>query len=289
MKLSVTYSTLADLRERIGAPLSNWSLSDSLLNPREELLSKLEDGIDIDLADVTAGPGKLLTYEGEQVVLYIKDTRNSQWELENQPENSKRFHVAECKTLENMRNEGRFERYVVTNRKDGKFLVDWYDFNTRERGETEAALKVCKNCLKSLNWRGYINPADRLEEEGVDQSKIWSDFSISEFLMEYSTFFHSKPSRKDLTAELNDYVYDWPAISQRERRRANWTCKKCKVNLSSTPRLLHCHHKNGVVTDNNSSNLEVLCAICHSEQPLHQHMKVKARDRAIILAARSRN
>lgn len=291
MKLTLSFPELALARERIGTPLSSWSPGAATLDPREALIAELIEGIELDLGEIKAGPGGLLTYKGEQVILYIKDTRSSLWTLTNEPEKSRRFHVAECSTLEKMRSEGRFERYVVTNRMDGLFKVDWLDPDTRERGETEAALKVCKNCLNTLNWRGYQRSEDRLllpEGRRLGKSEIWGSFSISEFLMDYATFFISKPGRRDTTAPPNVYVAEWPAISERMRRQANWRCGHCQVDLSDHPGLLHCHHRNGVVTDNSPSNLEVLCAIDHAAQPGHKHMRVSDVHRRTILAARAR-
>lgn len=280
MKINLDFLELKAQREAIGAPLSDWRIGTARLDPRGELLTELGAGIEIDLADVSVGPGKLLAYKGEQVLLYIKDTRSSLWTLQSEPENSRRFHIADCRTLDRMRNEGKFERYVVTNRTDGLFLVDWLNPESGARGQTEAGLKVCKDCLSILNWRGYDSPADRLKgSDGSLQGKtsIWSGFSILEFLMDYSTFFRNKPSRRDTAALLNAYVNDWPAISQRRRRAANWKCEECKVDLAEHPGILHCHHRNGVVTDNSAANLSVLCALCHAVQPGHQHMKVSER------------
>ncbi|MBS9716937.1 hypothetical protein ACFFUT_09100 [Pseudohalocynthiibacter aestuariivivens] len=208
----------------------------------------------------------------------------------NEPEKSRRFHVAECDTLETMRNAGRFERYVVTNRTDGAFLVDWRNSITRERGEVEARLKVCKNCLNAINWRGYARAQDRLRQvNGNRQSKkaVWESFDISEFLLDYSTFFTSKPSRHDITASPNVYVTRWAAISEELRRLRGWRCEACGVNLSTLPGLLHCHHKNGVVTDNNQKNLMVLCSIDHAKQPNHQHMKVSRQHQMLIMKLRA--
>ena len=105
------------------------------LDPRQQLLTKLREGIEIDLAEVEVGAGQLLTYKGEQVILYIKDTGSSYWTLKNEPEKSKRFHISDCQTLVNMRGAGRYERYVVTNRTDGLFLVDWFDHESNEKGD----------------------------------------------------------------------------------------------------------------------------------------------------------
>jgi len=277
MKLSLSFPELSNIRERIGAPLTGWRPGSPVLDPRQVLLAELREGVEIALSDIVVGPGRLLTYKGEQVLLYIKDTRASQWTLENAPEDTRRFHVADCSTLNAMREAGRFERYVVTNRMDGYFKVDWLDPDTRERGETESALKVCKNCLKSLNWRGYDEPTSRLQlHDGSRQSKgaIWQEFAIAEFLAEYATFFRARPSRRDTEADHNVYVASWPQISEQKRRAAGWRCQGCTVLLEKRPGLLHVHHKNGVVTDNAQKNLIALCIECHAEQPFHGHMKV---------------
>jgi hypothetical protein len=286
MKLIVEFKELEGQRERIGANLSSWNIHSSSLDPREQLLFELGKGIEIKLNEVDVGPGPLLTYKGEQVILYIKDTGSSLWTLKNEPEKSRRFHIAECQTLESMRSAGRFERYVVTNRMDGVFLVDWLDPESYERGETEAELKVCKNCLSCINWRGYEtapNQANLLAKNQHSKRSIWNEFLISEFLMDYSTFFHSRPSRLDINAELNAYVSDWQSISERRKRNQNWSCESCHVNLSELKGYsIHCHHLSGVVTDNSDRNLKVLCAICHSKQPFHHRMKVPTQLRSKI-------
>lgn len=289
MKISVSFPELTDQRIRLGAALSSWKISAPSINPRLSLLNDLDAGIEVNISDLEIGPGKLLTYQREQVLLYIKDTRSSLEELINEPENSRRFHIAECQTLADMRRKGRFERYVVTNRMTGVFKVDWLNSDTKERGETQAELKVCKNCLKELNWRGYDRPSDRLmfpDGTRLDRNGIWETFSISEFLMDYSTFFHSKPKRRDDNAGLNNYVQDWPQISELKRRQAKWRCEQCSVDLSAHPSVLHCHHRNGVVTDNSFTNLMVLCALCHAAQPSHGHMHVLPRDKQTITRAR---
>lgn len=290
MKLLVSFLALSEQRNRLGAPASKWSLNSKRLSPRETILSKLVSGISIEIGDLETSTGGLLSYKGEQVFLYIKDTNSSKWTLENEPEKSRKFHIAECSTLDDMRSKGRFERYVVTNDTSGDFQVDWLDPDTRERGETIAKLKVCKNCLKTLDWCGYLKTENRsVSQSGTRTSKseIFNNFDMSVFLLEFSTFFHQKSSRMASEAELNIYVPKWSGISQNRRRAANWQCDECGVHLAQAPWALHCHHRNGVVTDNRNSNLEVLCALCHSEQPDHGHMQVSASIKNTILKART--
>lgn len=289
MKLSVTFRGLSALRQRMNAPSSNWELKSKRLSPRELVLADLETGIEIQLDELETSTGGLLSYKGEQVLLYIRDTGSSKWILENEPEKSRKFHIAECSTLDVMRQKGRFERYVVISGNDGVFPVDWKDLDTGERGETEAALKVCKNCLKALDWLGYEHSEHRENSERgtiMTKREIFQSFDISDFFLSYSTFFHQKPSRKASEAELNEYVPNWSKISTRRRRQAKWRCEACKVDLNHAPWALHCHHRNGVVTDNSTANIEVLCALCHAAQPYHGHMKVNAKTKATILRAR---
>lgn len=278
MKLDIKFSSLQAQRERIGAALSSWKINSADLANRQNLLDSLEEGIEIDLDQVEVGPGGLLAYLGEQVILYIKDTQSSLATLKDEPEQSKRFHVAECRTLRKMRAAGRFERYVVTRRADGKFLVHyskpgrWWSY----AGETEASLKVCKDCLNAINYQMYFYKHES------ERNLIWWDFSIADFLMEYSTFFTSQPSRRDTTAIPDEYVKDWSRIGQQQKEEARWHCEECGVNLSEfsvSGGLMHCHHKNGVKTDNRPENLSVLCVLCHAKQPYHQHMKVPPHQR----------
>ena len=279
MKLTVSYKELEGLVRKMGAERSSWVAGDAQLSPREKLLEDLERGIGIDLSEVISGPGSLLTYAGEQVILYIKDTRDAKDKLQYSPEQSRRFHVAECTTLSDMREKGRFERYVVTRRTDGFFTVDWLERETNKRGEIDAALKVCKNCLKEINYNRY-------ETRNSDKNSIWKSFSIPSFLRDYSTFFVRLPSRTDENAPIDDYVKGWSGISTSVRQARSWACEKCSVNLEHVKNLLHVHHKNGVKTDNSDRNLKVLCALCHAEEPMHNHLKVRGDEKQRILSAR---
>lgn len=50
-------------------------------------------------------------------------------------------------------------------------------------------------------------------------------------------------------------------------------------SLSPDLVLIHCHHINGVKSDNRRENLQVVCAECHSEKPDHGHMTVTLHNR----------
>lgn len=272
MKLNITFPELIAQQRKIGASECTWNLDTEELDPRTKHIMELERGIEISLRDVERQPGGLLAHKGEQVILYIKDTGDSFEKLKNEPESSRKFHLFNCKTLVKMEMEGRFERYVVTRKTDGNFLVFWRDPYTNEHGETKARLNVCKNCLYSLNWKGY---SKRLKMRDA-RDAIVKEFSIEEFFREYATFFQKLPKESDITALPNDYVKDWSNISRGYKEKAGWVCSSCTVVLEKRQlrKHLHCHHISGKRRDNSGQNIEVLCALCHRDQFLHQRMKV---------------
>ena len=263
----------------MGARPSSWRLppyeTRQRREERKELRRELQQGKEIGSLDEIESRGGLLTYKGEQVVLYIKDTRQDKYTLLRYPEDARRFHVGECQTIKDMRSKGRFERYVVATRQDGLFLVEAIDLDKA----FEARLLVCKNCLSQLNWKGYANSR---------AVKVWEEFSLQDFFAEFTTFFSSRPRYTDRTAPPGGYARGWPRLANRLKRARGWRCAECGVNLSDYQSLLHGHHKNGVTSDNRPENIVVLCLLCHSEQPYHGRVQPSDTDRKIIESLREK-
>ncbi len=276
MRLDLTFPELGRLVTRMGAASSHWTPNNKPLDALELLRAELAEGKEIPLSEVEVSFGGLLTYQGEQVVLYIKDTRQERSTLLHDREEARRFHIAECRTLDRMRREGRFERYVVTTRRDGLFLVEATDPMSGSVEELEARLGVCRNCLAELDWKRYG------DLNSNEKKHIWNEFSLDDFFAEFATFFRSNPVYSDETAPRGGYAKNWSRISERIRAERNWQCEECGVDLSDHRHLLHCHHKNGVVSDNNSANIAVLCLLCHSEQPAHNYLKPNPKYRLLI-------
>lgn len=269
MKLTVDFSSLFAAARKMGEPIEDDFVLDTPREPWEDKLGT--EGIELeDINDLEETDG-LLSYRGRQVLLYIQDHGSKAQEALLDPKVGKKYHVAECRTLHKMRNEGRFERYVVTNDISGEFHIIGYDYMTRQPVEGKARLHICKNCLTYLNYKGYSKPGNY---------SAFKNFDLSEFFQTYSSFFTHMPLRK--TGEKEGYTSDWPKVSRAFRQEKGYTCEKCGVHLAEQPKLLHVHHINGVKSDNRKANLRALCADCHSKEAFHESMYVSHSDRQTI-------
>lgn len=276
MKLDVQFPELDNLIARMGGKQSSWRLPSPECG---ELIAGDAKGVPLDLETleglvVKTGCGRrLLSSGGNQVVLYIKDTRLDRDILLNDVENAVRFHISDCVTIQRLRREKRFERYVWTTRSDGKFMVESSDYE----GDVEVSLGVCRYCLKELDWRGWISQAQT--------GDIWHNFSLQEFFDEFETFFSSLPQYSSATTPRGGYAANWNQIATEIKQQRNWCCEECGVDLSHHKPLLHAHHRNGVVSDNHPSNIDVLCKMCHSEKPSHGRLRASiTRDERSLIA-----
>ena len=224
----------------------------------EDIDDELMGGIDIELESVEHS-NRVLEFKGRQVVLFIPDHG---WRVRDALENGergKRIHVAWCRTLEDMKARGRYERYVVTTSIGPRFPISGRD-EIEASIEGEAELKVCMNCLKCLRYRGYTG----------GRGPIWRSFRLEEFYETYRTFFPEMPTRWAGAPE--GYSDDWSRVSRNYRALRSWTCEECSVKLGDATDLLDVHHRDGVKSNNAESNLKVVCRLCHAREPSHGHM-----------------
>ena len=249
----------------LGKPLG---LDDAIIGP-----------IDWEDFDSIRGKGDLLEKHGQQVMLYMRGHYSGTFHqalLDGVRGN--KVHVAYCQKLEEMKQAGRLDSdYFLSQTIDDRFLI------TERHNEAQgyAELKVCKLCLRKLNYEGYLTP-------GCGKRRIFDDFTYERFFEQYASFFNFHPTNQDkeITAGRSGYTEDWPKISRDLRAKHNYQCTECRVNLSYHRKMLHVHHISGVKNDNRLENLQVLCIDCHSKQPRHQHMFVHRDERQLIASLR---
>ena len=268
MKIDFNIKSLDDLLNVMGARLIEAKESSDFLSPLEIEELQSQEGKQINIDDVAPDDDGLIRYFDEIVMIHIRDTQKSIFTVENHPEDTVRFHVAyHCTTLMKMREKGKIDRYFASQNMDGEFTVDAYvDERNRnsEIKETISKLKVCKNCLKELQYKGCTT-------ERPVPVDIWHGFDIPDFFENYPKAHFKKPKFDKHTYKGSDYTSDFPIIRRELLEKRNYCCERCKVNLSqmNLRKLLHVHHKNSVKSDNSLKNLEVLCIDCHANEHAH--------------------
>lgn len=276
MKLNIDFSNLEAAVSKMGSSRVEFVIKQNYV-PRDPIDIQLGDGFEVDFADIQFETG-LASYEGRQVLLYIKDHHYGN-KYEQAIENGKsgnRYHVADCSKLEEMRKKGRLERYVVTNKLDGIFKISRGANEYREAQEGETKLQICQFCLDAINYQGFKNIS-----RGPKRQSFVATFDLTGFFDTYSSFFKFMPSGI-ADNQTESYSDDWQQISNKVKEKYLYVCQQCGVDLKSNKRLLQTHHKNGVKADNTDLNLTALCADCHRKQPLHTHMFVPHKDTQLI-------
>jgi hypothetical protein len=257
------------LRRAMGAELREFAPmpGDDVLTP--EAINRLAtEGIEIPLDQVSILRDGTLAYKGRRVVLYIRDVRQFRNRL---PADGglPRYHVTDCDKLKEMRANHRYERYVVATRETGEFRINLMR-NDGSHQESDEQLNVCQFCLGRLNWDNFtVRRQHKRERQTVVRT-----FTLARYFSVYpKTFIQLMPQHTEQTAPHNKYTRDFPQIAEGIKRKRDYRCEACNVDLSGQRRFLHAHHKNGIQNDNREDNIEVLCIEHHAQRPYHSHMK----------------
>lgn len=267
LKNFLTDGNFNSLRQRLGAPLSLYKVIIDLPKPvlRTRAVNAAatlpETGVEIDgLSKLEVNSDGTLKYEGKRVSVHIRDVQAI-----GGNHHSPRFHIYNCRTLDDMRNNGRFDRYVVSDRDDDVFFIRIDAGPLRQ-----TKLSVCQNCLDKLSWDGFSLENTKEKRYGVVQS-----FTLRRFFERYPrALIPVLPKHTVDTAPINDYPLNWDDISNELRRQLGYRCQECEIHLSAEfRRFLHVHHLNGLKYDTSPNNLRCLCIECHSKSYGHSHMR----------------
>lgn len=219
-------------------------------------------GIDVKLKDISVHKDGTFLYKGLRVLIYIRDVHQIGLDAR-----MPRYHLADCKKIQEMRERNRFERYVNSIDATGTFKVN-YIRNGRPQSK-DLQLPVCRYCLALLGLCGYRSSLPETQKDAIVR-----DFTPGMFFERYPMTLYSRLPRDFAdSSDINDYPVNWDVQSERIRRKAGWRCSKCDGDLSSYRRLLHVHHEDGDRRNNRESNLKVLCVRCHADEANHEHMK----------------
>lgn len=279
MKLEVDLSGIENARRNMGADKAVIGrLRNTVLAADPIELRLIEKGEIVlprkALLESLTSPAGLLAIGNTQVTLHIFEPYDDYEALTAMPASGPKFHICDCDTLDAMKDKGRFDRYVVSSRTDGRFRVRPYSRLDRSHGEElDAVLLPCRNCLRQLNYQDFA-AVNRLK-----QDRIVADFSIRNFFENFEPVFRCLPLYKETTFPTGSRLTSWARISYRTRQKAGWICACCKVNCENAKGFLHTHHKDGNRENNRSENHEVLCFICHRNRPLHERMHIQYNDR----------
>jgi hypothetical protein len=263
------FEPLNNLRHLMGAELGKFTSAKSSphLTPDEiDRLARI--GIEIPLDQVRVLDDGTLAYKDSRVVLYIRDvTQHRKHVLTEQ--DMPRFHISDCKKLEEMRRNKRFERYVVSTREDGLFVLNTKHGESREYRQSTERLKICQFCLGKMEWERFSYRMPYLRKMEIVRS-----FTLHEFFKKYGkTLITKSPSHTAASAPLNEYTKDFREVANSIKRQRNHLCDKCRRDFSRNQKWLEAHHINGIRSDHRPSNIAILCLGCHADEYLHSHMK----------------
>jgi len=283
VELRDSFDRLEELRKRIGGAERSSSFDEPIAPLRDIERELKTTGIDVEREDIQQ-VGPYLTYKGEHLaILYILNSNSSSSDLENNEpaKSTPKFHLTWCRTLEQMTQRKRFDRYVLSRSESNLFRVEALERDPdaiRRLGERHMLegirLYPCQNCLNDLTYRGF-----ELTQPKPSRLNQVEEFGIKTYLQENDgnlTVMKHLPKVLAENAKAGGYTQDFPEISRRLREEQNWKCTECGIDMSDKKEGLHTHHINGVKHDNSRRNLRVLCALCHKDvDEHHRTMYVK--------------
>lgn len=273
------WQELIDLKVRMGLDPSALGKLEVVVDPGRLTADEIEklvspDGLELpSLESLKVLDDGTLSYKDSRVILYIRDVTVFQ----NRAVEPK-FHLSNCRTLQDMRQRNRIERYVIATRHDGVFKLNVITGNVPK--EQLVQLHVCQNCLSFLGYEGFSYKKNQQWRIGVVK-----DFALEKFFSLFPKSLHVyRPQHTADTAPINAYSSLFPSISLSVKKVAGFKCQQCRVDLSMPEhqQYLHCHHKNGIKSDNATANLTAVCLGCHADEPSHSHMKSLAEYKAFM-------
>ncbi len=261
MKLPTFEHNLGRQRREMNAERLAWDTKgwdDGNIENLSEALRRGQDVIlgDLDLAafeDLDA----FITDDGIRFLVYIREQ-----------EGLYKYHLKMCNHLVGRRNQNTLtNRYVATVQKSNEFTITGQYANSPVR---RVKLDVCQFCLGGVGW--VDDEYGAFKYNRINSADIVKRFHPSTYFSRYIEESFDSDIPRDVETVPNQYSTSHSTISLMKKELVNYTCQSCGLSLANNPnknQYLHLHHVNGVKSDYDYENLEVLCVICHDNA--HEH------------------
>ncbi len=189
-----------------------------------------------------------VTCAGLRCAIYIKRQRPPYTDVEKGT-SSYKYHLCNCKTIEEMTAKGDGRRYAATARDDGRFPVIVSE--GAGQGERLLTLALCRNCVETLTAAGmYEQP-----------------FSLKEFFRRHQNLVLAGDGRPGApTPEEKAQAY---------KNAAGCVCQHCGVDCAGEPQCLALYI--GARPPASAHGHYVLCVSCLIEHGLAEAAGLEAR------------
>lgn len=224
--------------------------------------------ISVNYDEFSFASDETIEINGVKCCAYIMDQKPGLYDLKEMVSGYK-YHLCNCRTLQEMVRGGRKKRYVVTSKDDGMFHVNPQGA-TNIKKPVLMSITLCEHCIKILHAHDmYFEP-----------------FSLREFYKRYQQDIPYDFQREEQVVVTESYAPDHAEVAKKYKEAVSYKCQLCHVDCSKNKNCLHLHHKNGVGADNKRENLQVLCVMCHMEQYQHGRMKKNPEYETAVLTVR---
>ena len=157
-----------------------------------------------------------------------------------------KFHVINCKTIEEQKQRLNFNGHYVFSNSQIK-MIDKFD-------NVEKEPTVCGNCLGLVIGLQKNMKTSEYRDQIISDNKAQGNFEESDLPI-------------DIPTNRWGYTHDWDETSKNYRMKKFFTCEQCGINLNQNlvdGYYLETHHLDGNKKNNLEDNLKCLCVLCHS-------------------------
>ena len=176
--------------------------------------------------------------------------------IKDKYKNGYKYHIFNCETLHKMKYNKQEEKYKSNTRTDETFFMIMTDDANRVCFRDYYPLSICTHCMTLYSKKYQRNYIDMQEyyNSNFNNLDIWAE-------MPY-----------DMEVSPQIYIAEWENISKDLKRKNNYRCERCNLNLTEHKKYLHAHHIDMNTRNNHSENIKILCIKCHGREPNHIHV-----------------